>query len=46
MISTFGHLSTAGMQQAAAVTAIFLFNTAVRDQMLPRNPLPLPAARE
>ena len=30
------------LKQAAVVEAIFLYNTAMRDQMLPRKPLPVP----
>ena len=32
------------LQQAAVVEAIFVYNTAMRDQMLPRKPLPNPQA--
>ena len=32
--------------QAAAVEAIFVYNTAMRDQMLPRKPLPHPELEE
>ena len=34
------------MAQAATVEAIFVYNTAMRDQMLPRKPLPHPELEE
>jgi carboxypeptidase Q len=30
------------LKQAAVVEAVFLYNTAMREQMLPRKPLPQP----
>jgi carboxypeptidase Q len=36
----YERLSPADMKQAAVVEAIFVYNTAMRDQMLPRKPLP------
>jgi hypothetical protein len=34
------------LAQAATVEAIFVYNTAMRDQMLPRKPLPHPELEE
>jgi carboxypeptidase Q len=36
----YERLNPADMMQAAVVEAIFVYNTAMRDQMLPRKPLP------
>jgi carboxypeptidase Q len=38
----YERLSPSDLKQAAVVEAIFLYNAAMRDQMLPRNPLPKP----
>src|SRR3984957_14425994 len=38
----YERLSPGDLKQAAVVEAIFLYNTAMRDQMLPRKPLPQP----
>jgi carboxypeptidase Q len=38
----YERLSPTDLKQAAVVEAIFLYNTAMRDQMLPRKPLPKP----
>jgi hypothetical protein len=38
----YERLSPTDLKQAAVVEAIFLYNTAMRDQMLPRKPLPTP----
>jgi carboxypeptidase Q len=38
----YERLSPSDLKQAAVVEAIFLYNTAMRDQMLPRKPLPHP----
>jgi carboxypeptidase Q len=40
-LDTYEHLSAPDLKQAAVVEAIFLYNTAMRDQMLPRPDLPL-----
>ena len=37
----YERLSATDLKQAAVVEAIFLYNTAMRDQMLPRKPLPI-----
>jgi Zn-dependent M28 family amino/carboxypeptidase len=39
---TVERLQPADLKQIATVEAIFLFNAAERDQMLPRKPLPQP----
>jgi carboxypeptidase Q len=38
----YERLSPADMKQAAVVEAIFVYDTAMREQMLPRKPLPQP----
>jgi hypothetical protein len=40
-LDTYDHLSPGDLKQSAVVEAIFLYNTAQRDQMLPRPTLPL-----
>jgi carboxypeptidase Q len=39
-MDTYDHLSIADLQQAAVIVAAFVYNTAMRDDMLPRKPLP------
>ena len=39
-MDTYDHLSIPDLQQAAVVVAAFVYNTAMRDKMLPRKPLP------
>ncbi len=39
-MDTFERLQAADLKQAATVEAIFVYNAAMRDQMLPRKPLP------
>jgi len=41
-MDTFERLQAGDLKQAATVEAIFVYNTAMRDQMLPRKPLPHP----
>lgn len=41
-MDTVERLHAADLEQAAVVEAIFLYNTAQRDQMMPRKPLPHP----
>jgi carboxypeptidase Q len=41
-MDVFEELSPSDLKQAAVVEAIFVYNTAMRDQMLPRKPLPTP----
>ncbi len=41
-MDTFDRLHPADLEQAAVVEAIFLYNTAQRDEMMPRKPFPHP----
>jgi carboxypeptidase Q len=41
-MDTYERLQPADLAQAATVEAIFVYNTAMREQMLPRKPLPHP----
>ena len=41
-VDNFDHLSIKDLQQAAIVMAAFVYNAAVRPDMLPRKPLPKP----
>ena len=43
---TYERLQPEDLAQAATVEAIFVYNTAMRDQMLPRKPLPHPELDE
>jgi carboxypeptidase Q len=45
-MDTYERLQPADMAQAATVEAIFVYNAAMRDQMLPRKPLPHPELEE
>ena len=45
-LDTYGHLSEPDLKQAAVVEAIFLYNTAMRDEMLPRPELHMGLARD
>jgi carboxypeptidase Q len=45
-MDTYERLQAADLAQAAAVEAIFVYNAAMRDQMLPRKPLPHPELEE
>jgi len=45
-LDTYEGLSEEDMKQAATVMAVFLYNTAQRDSMLPRKPLPHPELEE
>ena len=45
-MDVYERLKPADLQQAAVVEAIFVYNTAMRDQMLPRKPLPHPELYE
>jgi len=40
-LDTYEHLSEPDLKQAAVIEAIFLYNTAMRDEMLPRPKLPI-----
>ncbi|MEO6542208.1 MAG: M28 family peptidase, partial [Ferruginibacter sp.] len=39
-MDTYDHLSIPDLQQAAVIIAAFVYNTAMRTDMLPRKPLP------
>ncbi len=41
-MDTYDHLSVEDLQQAAVIAAAFVYNTAMRNDMLPRKPLPAP----
>ena len=41
-MDTYDHLSIADLKQAAVIIAGFVYNTAMRDEKLPRKPLPKP----
>src|ERR1700691_169017 len=45
-MDVYEELQPADLKQAAVVEAIFVYNTAMRDAMLPRKPLPHPELRE
>jgi hypothetical protein len=45
-MDTYERLLPADLKQAAVVEAIFVYNAAMRDQMLPRKPLPHPEFEE
>jgi len=45
-MDTYERLQEGDLAQAATVEAIFVYNTAMRDQMLPRKPLPHPELEE
>jgi carboxypeptidase Q len=45
-MDTYERLSPDDLAQAAVVEAIFVYNAAMRDQMLPRKPLPRPELEE
>ena len=45
-MDTYERLQPADLAQAAVVEAIFVYNTAMRDRMLPRKPLPHPELEE
>jgi len=45
-MDTYERLQPADLAQAAVVEAIFVYNTAMRDLMLPRKPLPHPELEE
>src|SRR5580693_2225797 len=45
-MDTYERLQPGDLAQAATVEAIFVYNAAMRDQMLPRKPLPRPELEE
>jgi len=44
-MDVYDHLSEADLRQAATIVAAFVYNTANRAEMLPRQPLPAPRPR-
>jgi hypothetical protein len=42
-MDVYDHLSIPDLQQAAVIIAAFVYNTAMRDEKLPRKPLPKPS---
>jgi hypothetical protein len=45
-MDTYEYLQASDLAQIATVEAIFVYNAAMRDQMLPRKPLPHPELEE
>jgi carboxypeptidase Q len=45
-MDTYEHLQAGDLRQIATVEAIFVYNAAMREQMIPRKPLPHPELRE
>jgi acetylornithine deacetylase/succinyl-diaminopimelate desuccinylase-like protein len=45
-MDTYEHLQSTDLKQVAVVEAIFVYNAAMRDQMIPRKPLPHPELEE
>jgi carboxypeptidase Q len=45
-MDTYEHLQPGDLKQIAVVEAIFVYNAAMREQMVPRKPLPRPELRE
>jgi carboxypeptidase Q len=45
-MDTYEHLQPADLKQLAVVEAIFVYNAAMREQMIPRKPLPHPEKLE
>jgi carboxypeptidase Q len=45
-MDTYEHLQPADLKQIAVVEAIFVYNAAMREQMIPRKPLPHPELLE
>jgi carboxypeptidase Q len=45
-MDTYEHLQAADLKQIAVVEAIFVYNAAMREQMIPRKPLPHPELEE
>jgi hypothetical protein len=43
-MDVYDHLAFEDLQQAATIVAAFVYNAAMRDEMLPRKPLPKPEA--
>jgi Zn-dependent M28 family amino/carboxypeptidase len=45
-MDTYEHLQPSDLKQMAVVEAIFVYNAAMREQMIPRKPLPHPELME
>jgi hypothetical protein len=45
-MDTYERLQPADLAQISTVEAIFLYNAAMRDEMMPRKPMPHPELRE
>ena len=45
-MDTYEHLQSSDLKQISVVEAIFVYNAAMRDQMIPRKPLPHPELEE
>ena len=45
-MDTYEHLQPTDLKQIAVVEAIFVYNAAMREQMIPRKPLPHPELLE
>ena len=45
-MDTYEHLQAADLRQLAVVEAIFVYNAAMREQMIPRKPLPHPELKD
>jgi hypothetical protein len=43
-MDVYDHLSAGDLEQASAVMAWFVYNTATRPDMIPRKPMPKPGA--
>jgi hypothetical protein len=41
-MDVYDHLSIDDLKQAAVIVAAFVYNAAMRDEMIPRKPLPKP----
>jgi carboxypeptidase Q len=39
-MDVYDHLSIGDLKQAAVIVAAFVYNAAMRDEMIPRKPLP------
>jgi hypothetical protein len=45
-MDTYERLQPADLAQIATIEAIFLYNAAMRDEMMPRKPMPHPELRD
>ena len=44
-LDVYDHIEAADLMQAAAIVATFVYQAAVREEILPRKPLPAPLAK-